>query len=124
MYFQALVVMYAPLSAMYILNFSSSEFKVIKRVGENSINIEIQIRLWLSKDIGPIVYFQDFIVMFAPLPVISSIEFAIFGIRYINCKCWESSQDKAELPLEGIFFATQFPSLGIYINKKVGNRQN
>ena len=44
-YFQALVVMYAPLSAMYILNFSSSEFKVIKRVGENSINIEIQIRL-------------------------------------------------------------------------------
>ena len=31
---------------------------------------------------------------------------------------------KAELPLEGIFFPTQFPSKGIFINKKVGNRQN
>ena len=29
----------------------------------------------------------------------------------------------AELQLEGIFFPTQFPSLGIFINKKVGNRQ-
>ena len=31
---------------------------------------------------------------------------------------------KAELPLEGIIFRTQFPSLGIFINKKVGNRKN
>ena len=31
---------------------------------------------------------------------------------------------KAELPKVGIFFRTQFPSLGIFINKKVGNGQN
>ena len=31
---------------------------------------------------------------------------------------------KAELPQVGIFFCTQFPSLGIFINKKVGNRKN
>ena len=31
---------------------------------------------------------------------------------------------KAELPQEGILFHTQFPSLGIFINKKVGNRKN
>ena len=30
---------------------------------------------------------------------------------------------KAEFPLEGILFCTQFPSLGIFINKKVGNRK-
>ena len=29
--------------------------------------------------------------------------------------------NKVELPLEGIFFCTQFPSLEIFINKKVGN---
>ena len=34
------------------------------------------------------------------------------------------SLTKAELPLESIFFPTQFPSLGIFIDKKVGNRQN
>ena len=32
--------------------------------------------------------------------------------------------NKAELPLEGIFFRTQFSSLGIFINKKVGNQKN
>ena len=32
--------------------------------------------------------------------------------------------DKAELPQEGILFRTQFPSLGIFINKKVGFRKN
>ena len=31
---------------------------------------------------------------------------------------------KAELPQEGILFHTQFPSLGIFINKKVGFRKN
>ena len=31
---------------------------------------------------------------------------------------------KAELSLVGIFFCTQFPSLGIFINKKVGNQKN
>ena len=31
---------------------------------------------------------------------------------------------KAELPKVGIFFCTQFPCLGIFINKKVGNRKN
>ena len=31
---------------------------------------------------------------------------------------------KAELPKEGILFRTQFPSLGIFINKKVGFRKN
>ena len=35
----------------------------------------------------------------------------------INCA-------KAELPLEGISFCTQFPYLGIFINKKVGNWKN
>ena len=30
---------------------------------------------------------------------------------------------KAELPQVGIFFRTQFPSLGIFINEKVGNRK-
>ena len=31
---------------------------------------------------------------------------------------------KAELPQEGILFHAQFPSLGFFINKKVGNRKN
>ena len=31
---------------------------------------------------------------------------------------------KAELPKVGISFCTQFPSLGIFVNKKVGNRRN
>jgi hypothetical protein len=31
---------------------------------------------------------------------------------------------KAELPQEGILFRTQFPSLGIFNNKKVGFRKN
>ena len=31
------------------------------------------------------------------------------------------SQYKAELPQVGIFFRTQFPFLGIFINKNVGN---
>ena len=31
---------------------------------------------------------------------------------------------KAELPQEGILFCTQFPSLGIFINKKVGFQKN
>ena len=30
---------------------------------------------------------------------------------------------KAELQQVGIFFRTQFPSLGFFINKKVGNRK-
>jgi hypothetical protein len=31
---------------------------------------------------------------------------------------------KAELPQEGILFCTQFPSLGIFVNKEVGFRKN
>ena len=31
---------------------------------------------------------------------------------------------KAELLPVGIFFPTQFPSLGIFINKKIGNLKN
>jgi hypothetical protein len=31
---------------------------------------------------------------------------------------------KAELPQEGILFRTQFPSLGIFIKKKVGFQKN
>ena len=31
---------------------------------------------------------------------------------------------KAEILQVGTFFRTQFPSLGIFINKKVGNRKN
>ena len=31
---------------------------------------------------------------------------------------------KAELPQEGILFCTQFPSLGVFINKKVGFQKN
>ena len=34
------------------------------------------------------------------------------------------SSDKAELLQEGILFGTQFTSLGIFINKKVGFRKN
>ena len=36
----------------------------------------------------------------------------------------ELFQNKAELLKVGIFFHTQFPSLGNFINKKVGNRKN
>ena len=32
--------------------------------------------------------------------------------------------NKAEFPQEGILFRTQFPSKGIFINKKVGFRKN
>ena len=35
-----------------------------------------------------------------------------------------NQSSKAELPLEGIFFPPQFPSLGIFINKRVGNQKN
>ena len=31
---------------------------------------------------------------------------------------------KAELLQEGILFRTQFPSLGVFINKKVGFQEN
>ena len=31
---------------------------------------------------------------------------------------------KAELLQEGILFCTQFPSLGIFVSKKVGNQKN
>ena len=34
------------------------------------------------------------------------------------------SLSKAKLSKEGILFGTQFPSLGIFINKKVGFREN
>ena len=37
---------------------------------------------------------------------------------------WPEKWSKAELPQEGILFCTQFPSLGIFINKKVGFRKN
>ena len=36
----------------------------------------------------------------------------------------ESHNAKAELPQEGILFRTQFPSLVIFINKKVGFLKN
>ena len=44
----------------------------------------------------------------------------------INTKCMVRNiyVTKAELPQEGILFRTQFPSLGIFINKKVGFRKN
>jgi hypothetical protein len=38
------------------------------------------------------------------------------------CISWHNNT-KAELPEEGILFRTQFPSLGIFINKKVGFRK-
>ena len=44
---------------------------------------------------------------------------AFFIISYINC----INLVKAELPQEGIFFCTQFSSLGIFIIKKVGFRK-
>ena len=37
---------------------------------------------------------------------------------------WITSSSKAELSQEGILFCTQFPSLGIFINKKVAFRKN
>ena len=39
-------------------------------------------------------------------------------------KLGSNTNIKAELPLEGTFFCTQFPSLGIFNNKKVGNQEN
>ena len=36
----------------------------------------------------------------------------------------KSKTYKAELAQEGILFRTQFPSMGIFINKKVGFRKN
>ena len=41
-----------------------------------------------------------------------------------NPKALLIEDNKAELPQEGILFCTQFPSLGIFINKKVGFRKN
>ena len=35
-----------------------------------------------------------------------------------------ATSTKAELPQEGILFCTQFPSLGIFVNKKVGFLKN
>ena len=37
---------------------------------------------------------------------------------------WLADLAKAELPKVGNFFRTQFPFLGIFINKKVGNLKN
>jgi hypothetical protein len=39
-------------------------------------------------------------------------------------KSLQKEQNKAELLQEGILFCTQFPSLGIFIDKKVGFRKN
>ena len=39
-------------------------------------------------------------------------------------KAVQNFVDKAELQQVGIFFRTQFPYLGYFINKKVGNRKN
>ena len=49
------------------------------------------------------------------------------SIKYENSKIYSLALEhlissKAELPQEGILFCTQFPSLGIFINKKVGFR--
>ena len=47
-----------------------------------------------------------------------------FGLKAKNHKYRsERNFDKAELPKVGIFFRTQFPSLGIFINNKVGNQK-
>ena len=43
---------------------------------------------------------------------------------FISEQSVQFSSYKAELPKEGILFHTQFPSLGIFINKKVGFRKN
>ena len=43
------------------------------------------------------------------------------GHTYEPCR---KPKTKAELPKEGILFRTQFPSLGFFINKKVGFRKN
>ena len=42
----------------------------------------------------------------------------------IKKKINDKTHIKAESPQEGILFCTQFSSLGIFINKKIGNRQN
>ena len=46
------------------------------------------------------------------------------SIKFISSEKATNFCNKAELPLEGISFCTQFPSLGIFINKKVGFRKN
>ena len=51
----------------------------------------------------------------------SSIRSPRFSGPTFNSPCRIS---KAELPQEGILFHTQFPSLGIFINKKVGFQKN
>ena len=45
----------------------------------------------------------------------------IYGIHHLNCT---EALTKAELLQVGILFGTQFSSLGIFINKKVGFRKN
>ena len=47
----------------------------------------------------------------------------LLGVRMSDLPKQKSIISKAELPL-GTFFCTQFPSLGIFINKKVGNHKN
>ena len=42
--------------------------------------ISINVLIWPQKEFCPSVYFQDLVVMLAPLPVISWIEFTIFRI--------------------------------------------
>ena len=42
----------------------------------------------------------------------------------VSHKLFNLSVYKAELPKVSIFFRTQIPSLGFFINKKVGNRKN
>ena len=37
---------------------------------------------------------------------------------------FQPNSTKAELLQEGILFRTQFPSLGVFINKKVGFQKN
>ena len=61
--------------------------------------------------VSPIHKFQKLLKPdFLPLPIRKSIH--------------TRAAAKDELPQEGILFGTQFPSLGIFIFKKVGFRKN
>ena len=61
------------------------------------------------------------------ITISSTVAPALFSgpLNYVQYICILYRQTaKAELPQEGILFHTQFPSLGIFINKKVGYRKN
>ena len=69
----------AKLQSTYSFVLKYGKITVCRSFAKFSIKVAWSLQLlgYLGTKIGPFVYFQDFIVILAPLP---SIEFAIFGI--------------------------------------------